>query len=129
MTSAISLLEVVVSAIIDGMGWPRLKATLAAGTSIAVLGLASAYNLNVLDVGDKLVGTVLLMVGGFFTSILVGYKILPQVEAELGQGLTNQRAIQAWKFLVRYVAPPVLLVVLYFSIPSVVTAFGNLLGG
>ena len=96
---------------------------------ITLLGVPSAFNLNVLDVGDKLVGTVLLMVGGLFTSILVGYKILPEAEKELRDGLGNETAIMAWRFFVRYVAPPVLFVVLIFSVPKVVTAFGNLLGG
>jgi NSS family neurotransmitter:Na+ symporter len=128
LTSAISLLEVVVSAVIDSLHWTRQKAAMAAGTLIALLGIPSAFNLNILDFGDKLVGTVLLMVGGLFTSILVGYKILPEAEAELGIGLDNPMAIKAWRSFVRYVVPPVLLVVLVFSIPKLVTSGKTLFG-
>ncbi|MCZ6918207.1 MAG: sodium-dependent transporter [Gemmatimonadetes bacterium] len=128
LTSAISLLEVVVSAAIDSWHWSRQKAAIVAGATITLLGIPSALNLNVLDVGDKLVGTVLLMVGGFFTSIMVGYKILPQAEQELSLGLDNPMAIKVWRNLVRYLVPPVLLVVLIFSIPKLVTAVKTLFG-
>ena len=92
------------------------------------MGIPSAFNLNVLNFGDKLVGTVLLMVGGFFTSILVGYKIMPEAEKELAIGFDNPAAIKAWRFFVRYVAPPVLIVVVSFSIPGVIVAFKQLFG-
>ena len=78
--------------------------------------------------GDKLVGTVLLMVGGFFTAILVGYKILPQAEQELSVGLGNPKFISAWKFVVKYLIPPVLAVVLVFSIPKLITSIKTLFG-
>ncbi len=128
LTSAISLLEVVVSASIDGLKWSRQKATLIAGVVITALGIPTAFNLNILDVGDKLVGTVLLMVGGFFTAILVGYKILPQAEQELSVGLDNPKLIGAWKFVVKYLIPPVLAVVLVFSIPKLITSIKTLFG-
>ena len=129
LTSAISLLEVVVSAVIDSLHWPRAKASLVAGSAILVAGIPIAFNLNILDALDKLVGTFLLMLGGFFTCILVGYKILPEAERELAIGLDSPRAIKAWKFFVRYVAPPVLAVVLVFSVPKVLAAFRTLFGG
>ncbi len=128
LTSAISLLEVVVSASIDGLKWSRQKATLIAGVVIAALGIPTAFNLNILDVGDKLVGTVLLMVGGFFTAILVGYKILPEAEQELSVGVSNPKFINAWKFFVKYLIPPVLAVVLVFSIPKLITSIKTLFG-
>ncbi len=128
LTSAISLLEVVVTAIIDKWHWSRARAAIVAGTVIALLGIPSAFNLNFLDVGDKLIGTVLLMVGGLFTAILVGYKILPEAERELMDGMDNPALISAWKFFVRYLIPPVLVVVLIFSIPKLLTAVRTLIG-
>jgi NSS family neurotransmitter:Na+ symporter len=44
LTSAISLLEVVVSSAIDGLGWPRRRAALVAGGAITLLGAPSAWN-------------------------------------------------------------------------------------
>jgi NSS family neurotransmitter:Na+ symporter len=114
ITSAISLLEVVVSAVVDGWGWPRRKAALLSGTFIAMLGVPSAFNTNFLGAADALVGNFLLIVGGFFTAILVGYKILPQADAELARGLPSVGARRVWAGLVRYLAPVVLVVVLFF---------------
>ena len=128
LTSAISLLEVVVSAVIDSWGWERTKAATICGGVVALAGLASAVNLNVLDFADKLIGTVLLMFGGLMTAILVGYKILPQADAELALGMDNPGYRKAWAGFVRYVAPPVLLIVLIFSLPKVWTSFRTLIG-
>jgi NSS family neurotransmitter:Na+ symporter len=128
LTSAISLLEVVVTAIIDSWHWSRARAAIVAGAFIALLGIPSAFNLNFLDVGDKLIGTILLMVGGLFTAILVGYKILPEAERELREGMDNPALIGAWKFFIRYLIPPVLVVVLIFSIPKLLTAVKALIG-
>ncbi len=69
-----------------------------------------------------------MMLGGLFTAILVGYKILPEAEQELSIGLENPRLIKAWKGFVRYLIPPVLVVVLAFSIPKLVAAVRGLLG-
>ncbi len=128
LTSAISLLEVVVTAVIDAWGWARLRAAAVFGAAIALAGVPSAYNLNFLDLADKLLGNVLLMFGGLMTAILVGYKILPQADAELAEGMGNVPLRRAWAAFVRYVAPPVLVIVLAFSIPKVVASFRTLVG-
>ena len=44
LTSTISLLEVVVSSSIDGLGWSRAKAALAGGGAITFLGAPSAWS-------------------------------------------------------------------------------------
>lgn len=128
LTSAISLLEVVVAAAVDVWGWARPRAALVLGILVALLGIPSAFSLNFLGAADQFVGNFLLIVGGFFTALLVGYKILPQADAELAKGLDNPVARNAWRFFVRYVAPAVLVVVLFFLIPptweAVMTLFG-----
>jgi NSS family neurotransmitter:Na+ symporter len=126
LTSAISLLEVVVTAIVDGMGWKRRKAALLAGSGIAMLGVPAAFNTTFLGNMDALIGQFLLVVGGFFTALLVGYRLLPQADAELAQGLSNVPARRAWAVLVRYVAPVVLFVVMYFMLGPTWTAIKGL---
>jgi len=128
LTSAISLLEVVVAAAIDGWGWTRFKAALLSGSLIIVAGLPSAYNLNFLAMADKLVGTFMLMLGGLFTAILVGYYALPQAEAELAMGMGTASLRKAWANIIRFLVPPVLFVVLIFAVPSVIAAVRALLG-
>jgi NSS family neurotransmitter:Na+ symporter len=113
LTSAISLLEVVVAWMVD-TGWPRRGAAIAAGVGITLLGLPAAFNTTFLGNADTLVGNFLLIVGGFFTAILVGYKLLPQADAELATGLPNAAARRIWAGLVRYVVPVILLLVIVF---------------
>ncbi len=122
ITSAISLLEVVVAAFIDTVGMSRRQATLTFGAVIALLGIPSAIDLNILNLVDKFVGSFLLVVGGLFTSLLVGYRILPQAQAELADGLESAGARNAWSFFVRYVAPVVLFGVIVFTLRDVVQA-------
>lgn len=126
LTSAISLLEVVVAAIVDKWKWPRPRAALVAGLLTAALGIPAAFNTTFLGAMDDFVGKFLLILGGFFTAILVGYKILPQADAELAQGLPNVAARKAWAVMVRYVAPVVLLVVLWFLRENVWAAIRNI---
>jgi len=114
LTSAISLLEVVVAAMVDGLGMRRRNAAIGAGLGITVLGLPAAFNTTFLGNMDALVGQFLLIVGGLCTAVLVGYRLLPQADAELAKGLSHVGLRRTWAGLVRYVAPAVLIVVLVF---------------
>jgi len=95
LTSAISLLEVVTSAMMDEFKFSRHKATAASGISIVLLGLLSAvsvanwdniewlhtffvkgFNINVssfFDVADHLTANWLLPIGGMLLAIFVGW--------------------------------------------------------
>lgn len=128
LTSAISLLEVVVAAMVDAWGWARRRASLVAGVTIAALGIPSAFNLDFLAAMDKLVGEFLLIVGGLFTALLVGYKILPRADAELAQGLSHAGARKAWAAFVRYVAPVTLVIVLVLLAGETARAIRTVLG-
>lgn len=114
LTSAISLLEVVVAAMVDGLGISRRAAALGGGLGIAILGLPAAFNTTFLGNLDALFGQFLLLVGGLCTAILVGYRLLPQADAELAQGLSHAGFRRVWAGLVRYVVPVVLIVVVAF---------------
>lgn len=128
LTSAISLLEVVVAAIVDGWKWHRRQATLLAGGLIALLGVPSAFDTDFLGAADAFVGQFLLIVGGFFTALLVGYRLLPQADGELAQGMPDTGLRRIWAVFVRYVAPVVLLVVLVLLIGPTLDALRTLLG-
>lgn len=126
LTSAISLLEVVVAAIVDKWHWPRPRAALVAGLLTALLGVPAAFNTTFLGAMDDFVGKFLLILGGFFTALLVGYRILPQADAELAQGLPSPGARKAWAVMVRYIAPVILIVVLWFLRQNVWAAIKNI---
>jgi NSS family neurotransmitter:Na+ symporter len=128
LSSAISLLEVVVTAMIDRWGWRRGRATLVAGGAITLLGVPSALDLDVLGAMDQLTGNFLLLVGGLGIAFFVGWRIFPQADAELAQGLESPGLRRTWRVLVRFVAPVVLVAVLVSAWPATWTAVRTLLG-
>lgn len=128
LSSSISLLEVVVTATIDRWGWRRGRAALLVGGIVTLLGVPSAFNLDFLDAMDKLLGNFLLLVGGLGISLLVGWRLFDQAEAELAQGLTSPGLRKAWGVLLRFVAPVVLVAVLVSSLPAAWESLTTLLG-
>lgn len=128
LTSAISLLEVAVAAAIDGWGWSRPRAAWAFGGIVAACGIPSAVSLAFLDAANKLVGDFLLILGGLLTCLLVGYRVLPEASAELAKGLPNAGARRAWAWFIRYLVPPVLVVVLAFLTPTALASLRRLIG-
>ena len=108
LTSAISLLEVVVSTSMDSFGWSRRRAVLWSGALIAALGLPSAVSLQVLDMLDTLGGSFLLVFGGCCVAIFVGWRV-PDPITEVARGSTRA-GLHVWRALLRFVTVPVLAV-------------------
>ena len=74
LSSAISLLEVVVSYFIDRRGWSRMKACLIMGTMIWGLGIFSAIQATgMFDFFDILTTNYTLPIGGLLISLFVAY--------------------------------------------------------
>ena len=117
LTSALSLLEVVVSTAIDQLGWPRRRAALLLGVACALLGIPAALDLYVLGRMDQIAGTLFLVFGGLMLSIFVGWvKEDPVTEAR--QGAEHVRWFFAWRGILRIVVPPLLAVVLWQSLKA-----------
>ena len=128
LTSAISLLEVVVAAAVDGLGWTRRRATLWMGGVIALLGGLSAWNIGVLDVMDQLANNLFLVGGGFALSLFVGW-VMDDPIGEVEIGTDGVPWFFFWRQLLRFVVPVVLLFVLYPSVPSTLRNLSALLSG
>ncbi len=115
LTSAISLLEVVVASAMDTLGWSRLRSTLVFGGAIALLGIPAALNINILDWMDKLAGQLFLVAGGLLLAIFVGW-VMKDPFSEVRKGAEHVAWFPLWRFLLRYPIPLVLAVVLYVSV-------------
>jgi NSS family neurotransmitter:Na+ symporter len=115
LTSAMSLLEVVVSSAIDQLGWSRPVATVSLGALCALLGIPAALDLDVLGLMDQVAGSLFLVFGGLMLSVFVGW-VMPDPLAELSRGARGVRWFFAWRWLVRSAVPLLLLVVLWQSI-------------
>jgi NSS family neurotransmitter:Na+ symporter len=127
LTSAISMLEVVVAYLVDEYRWRRSRATGLVGTAAFVLGIPCALSFNiwsdvtllpgrtVFQSFDLLVSSYMLPLGGLLVAVYAGWV---WVEAPQRGGLVNLRKaghlFAVWHFLVRYFAPAaVLLVILH----------------
>jgi len=131
LTSAISLLEVVASSIIDELGMMRRRAAIVMGVLIAGFGILSATSLDVLGLVDQVAGDLFLVIGAFFMAIFVGWIMKDAAGEELARGADERfrPLIPMILLLVRYVLPPVIGLVLFFSIRDAWTAVAAFLGG
>lgn len=123
LTSAISLLEVVVSFFIDQLNWPRVRATIITGFAIFAFGILSALSLGsseslsawnpfggksqgVFDTLDYLASNWFLPIGGIFIAIFVGWFLKAKfVQNELEEGHGRFRLFKIWRIALRFVAP------------------------
>lgn len=112
LTSGISLLEVVTSSLIDTWKLNRGTAALGSGLVIMLIGIPSAYNLNVLDLFDAVAGEFLLGVGAFFLAIFVGYR-MKDPRSEVLDGFNHKGLVTGWYWVVRILAPIILAIVIY----------------
>ncbi len=117
LTSAISLLEVVVASAMDGLGWARRRAAVILGSVIAAMGVAAALSPKVLDVMDKTASNLLLPGGGLMLALFVGW-VMRDPMAEVRRGAEGVRWFVLWRWLLRVPVPVVLAVVLWQSVPA-----------
>ncbi len=114
-TSAISLLEPIVAWLVENHGLNRVKAAAYAGGLAWLLGLGSLLSLNAwsdytvlgktfFGLVEFLTADVMLPLGGVLIGIFAGWQMSRQSTVEelgLGDGLLYR----GWRFLVRYVTP------------------------
>lgn len=117
VTSAIALLEVVVSFAIDSLGWERRHATLLIGALIFLAGIPSALsfgalgdvtilNYSVFDFVGMITDNILLPLGGITMCYYIGWKWGPEyLVEEIERDGKAFRAKRLWIFCIRYLTP------------------------
>ncbi len=117
LTSAISLLEVVVAYLVDEKGVARPKAAWGAGAAIFLLGIPSSLSLGVwssytiagkgfFDVMDYLASNIMLPAGGIFISLFAGWVVFPRLMDGSQGGIDEGfRWAGVWQVICRYFAP------------------------
>lgn len=124
LTSAVSMLEVPVAALMDSYDCPRRRATLLVVAAIMLLGLPSAlsytalkfsvFGMPFLDLADYVFGTIGLIAAALIVAIVGGWFMNRiRICAEIGGCGWRQRVYMA---LIRYGVPAVLLVTLAGSL-------------
>jgi neurotransmitter:Na+ symporter, NSS family len=130
ITSAVSLLEVVTSSVIDEFGLSRRAAALGAGGLIATLGILPAIDLVWLEVFDTLTGNVFLPLGGLLIAILVGWR-MPNALELVSRGASPRMAelLRGWRWTLAFIVPPLLVLVLWNTTRAAWGIFAGILGG
>lgn len=147
LTSAISLLEVVVAHFIDDRKWARRAATLIIGTVIWALGIFSALSYNVLgnvkifkdkegqgmailDSVDLLATNYMLPVGGLFIALFAGWFMNREsVKKQVTEGGGSPGLYKVWLVILKYVTPVAVMILVLFMIDSHLGVMDRILGG
>ncbi len=128
LTSAISLLEVVVAWLVDEKGWPRVKASVIIGAIIflvgipaslgySVLGNVTFLGFDVLDTFDWWANSIILPLGGLLTCIFVGYVWTAKKAQDYANDPKGKIFIGDWYgFLIKYVVPAAIIIVMFFGL-------------
>ncbi|MBM7615076.1 sodium-dependent transporter [Alkaliphilus hydrothermalis] len=125
LTSSISLLEVVVSYVVDEMNWERKKASLIFGILIFLMGIPSSLGLGVwsnikliggkdiLDSMSFLAENVMMPLGGLLLCIFIGWVWgLDNAYKEVtNDGKVKFGLMHVWGFVIKYVAPIAIAVI------------------
>lgn len=127
LSSAISLLEPGVAWVVESLKISRLKAAVGLGLVAWILGIFSALSFDLLseytfiagknffDSLDFLSNQILLPLGGIFIAIFVGWVMKPKhVLSELG--LQRGFFLNTWFFLLKYIAPVVVALILILAV-------------
>lgn len=127
LTSTISLLEVLVANAIDVWGWSRGQAVLLVNLLVFVVGIPSAlsgsnilfpewtaiYGKSFFDTMDYITASWFIPIGGLSTTIFLGWVLHKNAsQEELVQGSLNKWIAKPWFFMIRWVAPAVVLLII-----------------
>ena len=118
LTSCVSLVEAVSSAIIDKTGWERKKVV----SYISVIGallsatFATGAGLYILDIMDNFINNYGIVVVGLLETLLIGWIIKPKVIREHTNAISYFKIGKWWDFIIKFVAPTLLTVALVQSL-------------
>ncbi|MBW1842176.1 MAG: sodium-dependent transporter, partial [Deltaproteobacteria bacterium] len=125
LTSGISLLEVVASYFIDEKKWTRQKAVWMMGIIIFLIGIPAAlsfgllrdmtwfFNMNFFDFADFLSVNYMLPIGGLMIALYTGWVWgTKKAIEEMKKGNPDFALAPIWSFLLRYISPIAILIVI-----------------
>lgn len=127
LTSAISLMEAIVANLMEVFSWTRAKATLIGGIGVFIMGIPTAlagsgtlfanwklmYGTDFFGTLDNLTASWMMPIGGLMTAIFVGWVMGKKlIKAEFLQGTRYKNLVHLWIFLIRYLAPIAIFIVI-----------------
>ncbi len=130
LTSAISLMETIVSIFRDKFGWSRKSASIfvtvlslglgiPASLGFGPLSFISWMNLSILDIMDFVSNSVLMPIVAFFTCVFIGFIIKPKTLADEVKATDGSfKAEGMYTIIIKWVAPIFLVLILASSVAS-----------
>ncbi len=130
LTSAISLMETIVSVFMDKFGWKRRFTGIFVAILALVMGIPSSLGfgplasiswngMSILDIMDFISNSVLMPVVALFTCIFVGFVIKPKAVAdEVKESDGTFAAEGMFNVMIKWVAPLFLIIILISSVAS-----------
>ena len=130
LTSAISLMETIVSVFMDKFGWKRRFTGIFVAILALVMGIPSSLGfgplasiswngMSILDIMDFIGNSVLMPVVALFTCIFVGFVIKPKAVAdEVKESDGTFAAEGMFNVMIKWVAPLFLIIILISSVAS-----------
>ncbi|KOO43508.1 sodium-dependent transporter [Priestia koreensis] len=132
LTSAFSMLEIIVAALAKGEQTKRKKISWSAGLIIFLVGIPAALSFGVLgdvkiagkiifDAEDFLVSNILMPLGALLISIFVPLKMKKEVLIqEFSYGSSNvKRWFALWLLALRYIAP-ILIIIVFLDVLNII---------
>ncbi len=130
LTSAISLMETIVSVFMDKFGWKRRFTGIFVAILALIMGIPSSLGfgslsfiswngMSVLDIMDFASNSVLMPIVALFTCIFVGFVIKPKAIAdEVKETDGTFRSEGMFNIMIKWVAPLFLFIILISSVAS-----------
>lgn len=129
LTSSISLMETVVSIVMDKTKWGRKFTCLIVFLFSAIVGIPSSLGFNIwshitflngltfLDLFDFISNSVIMPIVAFFTCVLIGFVLKPQVVIdEVKETNGTFKSQKLFTVMIKWVAPIFILAILCFSV-------------
>ena len=128
ITSAISLLEVITSLLIDNFNVSRHKATLIMTIIVAIIGIfvslstgeLSSFkilNLNLFNFLSYIVDKIIMPITSLLTCVFIGYIAgIDNISKEIKQGAGTFKMQRTFGFIMKYVAPVLIFIIFIIGI-------------
>lgn len=137
LTSAFSMVEIIVAAVTKGENRRRKRATWVTGILIFIAGIPAAlsaglledftlFNLSMFDFSDYLVSNILMPIGALLIALFIGFKMPRKTLMEEIYSGSNygSKIFALWYLMIKYVVPIAIVIVFL----DVVGALGWLFG-
>ena len=117
LTSAISLLEVVVAYFIDEQGWGRARTAWLMGGIIFLCGIPSDIWEHSLSIMDQIATNYLLPIGALLIALFTGWVLTHgERRAEFESGEIRALPYLSWSFLIRFFSPAAVVIIFIYRL-------------